>query len=69
MGKTTGKSTSKNLNGKYSQEHFDHGKESATDALKTTSKRVISKTAEATCDLIGSKTSDSIASLKKFTTK
>ena len=32
---------------------FDHDKRSATGALKTTSKIVIQKTAEATFDLIG----------------
>ena len=32
---------------------FDHDKQSATGALKTTSKIVIQKTAEATFDLIG----------------
>ena len=37
----TGKNISKNLSGKYSQKLFDHAKQSATDALKTSSKRVI----------------------------
>ena len=41
MGKITGKSISKNLSGKYGQERLDHAKQSATDALKTFSKRVI----------------------------
>ena len=35
-------------------------KQSTTDALKTTSKQVIQKTAEATGDLIGNKTADKI---------
>ena len=39
---------------------FDHAKKSAADALKTTSKRVIQKTAEATSDSIGSKNADRI---------
>ena len=41
MGKNIGKNISKILRGKYSQKLFDHAKQSATDALKTTSKRVI----------------------------
>ena len=36
----------KNLSGKYTQKLSDHTKKSATDALKTSSKRVIQKTAE-----------------------
>ena len=36
----------KNLSGKYTQKLSDHAKKSATDALKTSSKRVIQKTAE-----------------------
>ena len=50
MGKNIGKNTSKNLSGKYSprmlvmhQKLLDHAKKSATDALKTSSKRVIQK--------------------------
>ena len=35
-------------------------KQSTTNALKTTSKKVIQKTAEATGDLIGNKTTDKI---------
>ena len=34
--------------GKYSQKLIDHAKQYATDAIKTTSKRAIQKTAEAT---------------------
>ena len=47
MGKNIGKNISKSLSGKYSQELLDHAKQSATDALKTSPKRVIQKTAEA----------------------
>ena len=36
-----------------------------TDAIKTTSKRVIQKTAEATGDLIGNKIADKITSVSK----
>ena len=46
---------SKNLGGKYSQKLLDQTKQSAADALKTSSKRVIQKTAEATGDLICNK--------------
>ena len=35
---------------KHSQNLLDHTKQSATDALETTSKRVAQKTAEATGD-------------------
>ena len=55
MGKNIGKNVSKNLSGIYSQKLLDHTKQTATDVLKTTSKRVIQKAAEATCDLIGNK--------------
>ena len=62
MGKNIGTNISKNLSGKYSprmlavrQKLFDHAKQFATDALKTSSKRVIKKAAEATGDLIGNK--------------
>ena len=40
-------------------------KKSATDAIKTASKRAIQKTAEATDDLIGNKIVDKITSLSK----
>ena len=55
MGKNIGKNISKNLSSKYSQEPLDHVKISATDANKTTTKTVIQKTAEATCNLIRNK--------------
>ena len=62
MRKNIGKNISKTLNGKYStgmlpmrQKLLDYAKQSVIDALKTSSKRVIQKTAEATDDLIGNK--------------
>ena len=58
MGTNIGKNISKNLSGKYSQKLHDYAKKSATDALKSSSKRVIQITAEATGDLIGNKISD-----------
>ena len=48
------KNISKDIS-KYSQKLFDHTKQSATDALKTTSKWSIEKPAEATGDFIGNK--------------
>ena len=50
-----GKNISKSLRSKYSQELLDHAKQSATDTFKTSWKRVILKTTEATVDLIGNK--------------
>ena len=55
MGKKIGEDIRKNLSGKYSQKLLDHTKKSAADALKTSSKRVIQKTAEETGDSIGNK--------------
>ena len=55
------KSKIKNLSGKYSQKLPDHAKQSATDPLKTASKRVIQKTAEATGGLIGTKRADKVS--------
>ena len=51
---------------KYSQRPIDHAKQSATNALKTTSKKVIKKTAEATGDLIGNKVADRITKVSKI---
>ena len=53
----------KDLNGKYCQKRFDHAKQSAIDALKTISKRIVQKTAETTGDLIGNKIADAVAKL------
>ena len=55
MGKNIGKNTSKNLSGKYNQQLLNHAKHSAADALKSSSKRLIKKTAETTGDLMGNK--------------
>ena len=44
--------TGKSINNKYGQKLLDSAKKS-TDAIKTTSKRTIQRTAEATGDLIG----------------
>ena len=63
--KRIGKIISKNLNCKYSQKFLDHPKQSATDALKTASKRVVQKTAEGTGDLIGNKIAGRITKFSK----
>ena len=53
-------SNGKNVSGKYRQEFLDQAKQSATDALKTTSKRIIKKSAEVTGVLIGNRIADKI---------
>ena len=50
------------MSNKYSQKLLDTAKKFTTDAIKTASKRVIQKTAEATGDLIGNKIADKITS-------
>ena len=45
---------------------LDHAKTSATDVLKTSSKRVIQKTVEATGDLIGNKIANRITKVSKM---
>ena len=47
----------------------NHAKQSATDALKTTSQRVIQKTVEATSNLIGNKISDKVTRVSKSSQK
>ena len=59
------KNIGKSLSNKYSQKVLDTTKKSATDAIKTASKRAIPKTAVATGDLIGNKVADKIASVSK----
>ena len=57
------KNVGKYLSNKYGQKLLDNAKKSATDAIKTASKRVIQKTAETTGDLIGNKIADKIMSI------
>ena len=52
VARNTGKNISKTLSGKHSQKLLDHAEKSVTVALKTSSKRVIQKTAEVTGDLM-----------------
>ena len=54
------KNIGKNSSSKYSKKLVDSAKKSATDAIKTASKRAIQKTSEATGDLIDNKTADKI---------
>ena len=57
------------LSSKYCQKRLENAKKSTTDAIKTTWKRAIQQTAEATGDLIGTKIADKITSvLKKSST-
>ena len=63
------KNIGKNLSNKYGQKPLDSAKKSAIDAIKTTSKRAIQKTAEATGDLIGNKIADKITSVSKKSPK
>ena len=55
------------LSNKYSQKFLDTAKKSATDTIKTASKRAVQKTAEATGDIIGNKIPDKITSVSKKT--
>ena len=43
MGENIDKNISENMSGKYSQKRLDHTKQSATDALKTVSKKQFKK--------------------------
>ena len=53
------------MSGKYSQKLLGHAKKFVTDAIKTSSKQIIQKTAEGTGDLIGNKTANKITKLSK----
>ena len=53
------------LSNKYSQKLPDTAKKPTTDVIKTTSKRAIQKTAQATGDLIGNKIAHKIVSASK----
>ena len=50
---------------KYGKKLMDTATKIGIDAAKTTSKRVVQKTAEATGDLIGNKIADKITSIGK----
>ena len=63
MGKNIGKNISSS--GKYNQKLLDHVKQFAADAVKTSLKRVIHKTAKATGNWIGNKVANNITRVSK----
>ena len=65
MDKNIGKNITKSLSAKYSHKVLDHAKKSATDALKTSSKRIIQKAAKSTGDLIGNIIANKITRVSK----
>ena len=58
-------SFARSMSNKYGKKLADTAKKSATDAIKTASKRTIQKNAEATGDLIGNKIANKITSISK----
>ena len=62
-------SFARSISTKYGKKLVDTAKKSATDAVKTASKRAIQKPADATGDLIGNKIADKITSLSEKSTK
>ena len=57
------KNMGKSVSNKYGQKLLDSTKKYTTDTIKTASKRVIQKTAEATGELIGNKIADKTTSM------
>ena len=62
-------SFARSMSNKYGKKIVDIAKKSATDAIKTASKRIIQKTVQATGDLVGNKIADKITSVSKKSTK
>ena len=62
-------SFARSMSNKYGKKLVDTAKKSATNAIKTTSKRAIQKTAEATGDFVGNTIADKITSVSKKSTK
>ena len=58
-------SFTRKLGDKYGKKLMDTATKTRIDAAKTTSERVVQKTAEATRDLIGNKTADKITLIGK----
>ena len=58
-------SFARKLGDKYGKKLLDTATKTGIDAAKTSSKRVVQKTAEATGDLIGNKIADKITSIDK----
>ena len=65
IGKNVGKNITKNLSSKCCQKRLDCATGSATDPLKTASKRTIKKTAQVPGDLIGNEIVDKITRVSK----
>ena len=63
------KNINKSFSSKYSQKLSDHARQSAVDALKSSSKRAVQETAKATGGLIADNIADKTTSLKYFTTQ
>ena len=66
MDKNIGKNISKKLSGEYGHKLLNYAKLSATDALKTASKRAIQKTTEVIGDLIGNKIAGKIMKVSRI---
>ena len=62
-------SFARSMSNKYGKKLVDTAKKSATDAIKTASKRAIQKTAEAMDDLVDNKVADKITNVSKKSTK
>ena len=62
-------SFARSMSNKYGKKLVDTAEKSATDAIKTASKRAIQKTAEASGDLLGNKIADKITSVSKKSNK
>ena len=62
-------SFARSMSNKYGKKLVDTAKKSATDAIRTASKRAIQNTAEATGELVGNKIADKITSASKKCTK
>ena len=62
-------SFTRSMSNKYGKKLVDTAKKSATDAIKTASKRATQKTAEATGNFVGNKNADKIISVSKKSTK
>ena len=63
------RNTGKNMSNKYGQKLADNAKKSATNAIKTASKRAIQKTAEVPRDLVGKKIAGKITNASKKSMK
>ena len=62
-------SFARSMSNKYGKKLVDKAKKSATDAIKTASKRAIQKTTEATGDLARNKIANKITSFSKKSTQ